>query len=249
MAVTADDIREALQSTYKEPEWFLGFEVSNSTGANIRRYADAVAMNTFPSRGYEVRGFEIKVSKSDLKRELENGLKADEIARFCNYWFLVVPKGLADEMQIPEPWGIIEYSEGHLRQKKKAQYFDNQPDKGFLVSFMRGCERVTTRKDQEYQDAVYKSLKQRLDYSVKYRLEQYEELKKQVEDIRKQTKVDITYLTKRDIRCLGIARHISDVAISEKNIDETIKDLTEICERLKQSMKDIKELTGIHGEY
>lgn len=120
MAVTADDIREALQSTYKEPEWFLGFEVSNSTGANIRRYADAVAMNTFPSRGYEVRGFEIKVSKSDLKRELENGLKADEIARFCNYWFLVVPKGLADEMQIPEPWGIIEYSEGHLRQKKKA---------------------------------------------------------------------------------------------------------------------------------
>ena len=65
--VTAKVIRKALMDTYKEPEWYLGFEVGNSTGADCRRHADAVAINAYPSRGFEVRGFEIKVSRSDLQ--------------------------------------------------------------------------------------------------------------------------------------------------------------------------------------
>ena len=31
-------------------------------------------------------GIEIKVSRGDLQRELENPAKADDIARFCRYW-------------------------------------------------------------------------------------------------------------------------------------------------------------------
>ena len=103
--VTAADIRQALTNTYTSPEWYLGFEVGNSTGANCSRHADAVAINAYPSKGFEVRGFEIKVSKQDLKSELENGLKSDEIARFCDYWFLVVPKGLTDGFTLPPTWG------------------------------------------------------------------------------------------------------------------------------------------------
>ncbi len=99
--ITAKDIRKALMATYREPEWYLGFEVGNGTGADCRRHADAVAINAYPSRGYEVRGFEIKVSRADLQSELDNGIKAEMVAQHCNYWYLVVPKGLTENMMIP----------------------------------------------------------------------------------------------------------------------------------------------------
>ena len=165
--VTAEMIRAALENTYCSPEWYLGFEVGNSTGANCRRHADAVAINAYPSKGFETRGFEIKVSKQDLTAELKNGLKSDEIARFCDYWFLVVPKGLSDEFTLPPTWGVIEYHEGKLRQKRKAKKLESQePTAGFLCAMLRGRERLTAsaankitaeREDQIRRDAVWRA--------------------------------------------------------------------------------------------
>jgi|GEM_PF-5882092 len=141
--ITAEHIRKALASAYQSPEWYIGFEVGNSTGANARRHADAVAINAYPSKGFEMRGFEIKVSKSDLKTELEIGIKSDEIARFCDYWFLVVPKGLADGFTLPPTWGVIEYADGKLRQKIKATKLDKEPiTTGFMCAMLRGRERL-----------------------------------------------------------------------------------------------------------
>lgn len=97
--ITAKDIRKALLEKYAEPEWYLGFEVGNSCGSNCIRHADAVAVNAFPSRGFETRGFEIKVNRADLQRELEDGSKAEAIAKYCNYWFLVIPKGLTNNYE------------------------------------------------------------------------------------------------------------------------------------------------------
>ena len=141
--ITSDDIKKALGVQYASPEWYIGFEVGNSTGSSCRRHADAVAINAYPSKGFEVRGFEIKVSKQDLKAELENGIKSDEIARFCDYWFLVVPKGLTDEFTLPPTWGVIEYVDGKLRQKKRAEKLDKAaPTTGFLCAMLRGRERL-----------------------------------------------------------------------------------------------------------
>ena len=72
----------------------IGVEVPNATGGLSKRRADAVAMNLFPSKNYEIRGFEIKISKSDLKRDLDNGSKSNEVAKYCDYWFLVTPRDL-----------------------------------------------------------------------------------------------------------------------------------------------------------
>lgn len=142
--VTADMIRQALEDTYKEPEWYLGFEVGNSTGADCKRYADAVAINAYPSKGFETRGFEIKVAKQDLSAELKNGIKSDEIARFCDYWFLVTSKGLTDEFSLPPTWGVIEYHDGKLRQKTRATKLEKvTPTPGFLCAMLRGRERLT----------------------------------------------------------------------------------------------------------
>lgn len=156
--ITAEHIRRALEDAYTSPEWYLGFEVGNSTGANCRRHADAVAVNAYPSKGFETRGFEIKVNKQDLATELSNGIKSDQIARFCDYWFLVTPKGLSDGFTLPPTWGVIEYHDGKLRQKTKAAYLEKiSPTAGFLCAMLRGRERavyetarkITTEREEQ----------------------------------------------------------------------------------------------------
>ena len=57
----------------------------------LGRYADAVAMNLFPSRGLALHGFEIKVSKSDFKSEIENPEKSVPVQQYCDHWWIVAP--------------------------------------------------------------------------------------------------------------------------------------------------------------
>ncbi|MDR1572805.1 MAG: hypothetical protein LBS24_00645 [Clostridiales Family XIII bacterium] len=141
--VTAAHICRALETAYTPPEWYLGFEVGNSTGANCRRYADAVAINAYPSKGFETRGFEIKVSKQDLAAELKTGIKSDETAKYCDYWFLVTPKGLSDDFTLPPTWGVIEYHDGKLKQKTRATKPEKTPPTpGFMCAVLRGRERM-----------------------------------------------------------------------------------------------------------
>lgn len=64
--VETADINKALLAMYREPEWYLGFEVGNSCGCECMRHADAVAMNAYPSRGFEVRGFEVHICPNCL---------------------------------------------------------------------------------------------------------------------------------------------------------------------------------------
>ena len=140
----SSEICAALRERYKQPEWALFFEVGSGTGANCKRHADALAMNMYPSRGLSIVGFEIKVSHSDLKHELENPVKAEEIARFCNEWFLVVPEGLIkkDDL-IPAAWGVIECKDGRLWVNKKAEQLNPQPiTKDFMAAVLRSAGKV-----------------------------------------------------------------------------------------------------------
>jgi hypothetical protein len=58
-----------LAARYCAPAWAIFYEVANATGANGSRYADAVAMSLYPSRGLELHGFEVKKSRWDWVRE------------------------------------------------------------------------------------------------------------------------------------------------------------------------------------
>mgnify|MGYP007084394526 CR=1 FL=1 len=53
--LSALDVKNILKKKYPMPEYEIFFEVSSSTGnGNSTRYADAVAFNTFSSRGYKL---------------------------------------------------------------------------------------------------------------------------------------------------------------------------------------------------
>jgi hypothetical protein len=84
--------------------------VGNGTGQTqkVRRWADMVVMETWPSRGLTIHGLEIKTDRRDWQRELAQPDKAAEMARFCDCWSIAAPKGVVLEGEIPDGWGWYE---------------------------------------------------------------------------------------------------------------------------------------------
>jgi hypothetical protein len=71
--VKSQDVIAALRKKYPAAAWAFLEQVANGTGyAKKYRWADALAMGLWPSRGMELHGIEVKVSRSDWLRELEN---------------------------------------------------------------------------------------------------------------------------------------------------------------------------------
>lgn len=132
------DIKVALRGRFCAPEWALMFEVGDGTGMNQRRWADAVAMNLWPSRGLEVHGFEIKASRSDWLRELKNPAKAESVQRYCDRWWIVAPAGVVKDGELPPTWGLYEAQPGKIRQVVAAPKLDAQSvDRGFVAAMLR----------------------------------------------------------------------------------------------------------------
>jgi hypothetical protein len=249
--ITADNIRRALEGTYTSPEWYIGFEVGNSTGANCRRHADAVAINSYPSKGFEVRGFEIKVSKSDLKHELEIGIKADEIARFCHYWFLVVPKGLADGFTLPPTWGVIELTDNGLRQKVKAERLPRtEPTIGFLCAMLRGRERVVLESAHKVTAEREEQIRRNTLWSVKNSETELAKLRETLKEIKDATGIslDSWMPTRQIIDRLKAADSLELIARNVRFIERYAKDLQHDAQEIQSAVATIHTREAMHNE-
>ena len=134
------EVNAALRRFYKSGEYALMFEVGNTTGTSVRRHADAVAVNLWPSRGLAIEGIEVKVSRSDWRTELANPAKSEPVQKFCDYWWIVAPEGIVQEHELPPLWGLRTVSEktGAIRTVKAAPKLDAEPvSKGFLAAMLR----------------------------------------------------------------------------------------------------------------
>lgn len=249
--ITSDDIRKALADRYREPEWYLGFEVGNGCGANVTRHADAIAINQWPHKGHEVVGIEIKVSKSDLKRELEIGAKSEALAQYCNYWYLVVPKGLTDGINIPEPWGIIEYIDGKLRQKKKAAFFKNTIDIGFCCAFIRGIRRKDEKDLKEAMAYRERMQIEHLDMEVRNKLYDYEKLQERLEMLKKRTGIDLTnryWLNEYEINAMALAKRLlashDDIRMI-CSVKHLTSDLAEVTDWITKTIGELQKFVDL----
>jgi hypothetical protein len=136
--MNSKDVRALLRSRYCAPEWALNFEVANGTGAGSSRYADAVAMNLWPSRGLKVHGFEIKVSKSDFMNEIRNPAKSSAIQKYCDFWWIVAPKEAVDESLLPPTWGWLRADKDRLVAVKDAPHLEPEPlSRTFMAAMIR----------------------------------------------------------------------------------------------------------------
>lgn len=116
----SETVVAAIRKTHAHPEWAVFQEVADATGSRASRRADAVALNLWPSRGLELRGFEVKVSRGDLQREIADPSKAEAVGKYCDTWCLAYPAGLIKPSdRIPLPWGLFEVSEKGGRYVKQ----------------------------------------------------------------------------------------------------------------------------------
>ena len=106
----ASDIYALLFRRYSdERQWLCATEVADSTGWAHRRL-DFVAANCYEGEGYGVHAFEVKISKSDLRRELMEPEKHNVFFDDVDTYSIVAPDYVLDAEYvplIPKNWGII----------------------------------------------------------------------------------------------------------------------------------------------
>lgn len=146
---TAQDLKHALSERYSQPEWAYFSEVRNSTGyRSTITTADGIAMHMYPSRGFEIHGFEIKVSRSDWLSELKKPAKADEIFKYCHKWWLVVSdKDIVKDGELPHTWGLMVMQKNGLIAKVQAPVIEPEAfDMGFVASLLRSATANTVQR-------------------------------------------------------------------------------------------------------
>lgn len=121
-----ESLRALIMKRFPSEAWALLFEVADATGAKHSRWADAIAMGLWPSRGIDLHGMEIKASRSDWLRELKKPAKAEAICCFCNYWWLVAADASVCKLdELPHSWGLMIPHGGTLKTIKQAPRFES----------------------------------------------------------------------------------------------------------------------------
>ena len=144
--VKAEEIINLLRNRFCPPAWAFMPQVRNGTGfQSVTRTADAIAMGLWPSRGLYLHGFEIKVYRGDWLNELKQPEKAETIAQFCDYWWIVAPKDLIKVEEIPPLWGLMIPHGSTTKIIKEAKQFTPKPiDKLFLAAILRRAHDIVT---------------------------------------------------------------------------------------------------------
>lgn len=143
---TADELEQLLRNRFCSPEWAFIPQVRNGTGyLKTTRTADALAMGLWPSRGLFLHGFEIKVQRGDWIKELKNPEKAEELAQFCDFWWIMAPQDIIKPDEIPATWGLMVPFGETTKIIKQAQQLTPQPiDKLFFAALLRRAQEVVT---------------------------------------------------------------------------------------------------------
>lgn len=107
-APTASQMTELLRKhylpEYRQPEGIFAPEIGAPSGD---RRADLI-WQQISGRRRELIGHEIKVTRADLRHELNQPEKCTAWKQYCNRWWLVVPdKSIVDGFDIPDDWGIM----------------------------------------------------------------------------------------------------------------------------------------------
>ncbi|MBQ9000520.1 MAG: hypothetical protein IJ087_01550 [Eggerthellaceae bacterium] len=114
--ITTADIRVLLHEKYGDHRKFAyAEEVGNATGLEQKRRLDAVAVNVYKSNNYSIEGIEIKVSRADLRRELQDSSKHNIFFDWIDYYSLVTTEDVlaaTRREEIPPKWGIYEVYAG-----------------------------------------------------------------------------------------------------------------------------------------
>lgn len=139
MTIHTPELLARVMKLWSPPEFYVLSEVRNGTGySKAEGYADVLAMSVWPSRGLELVGAELKVSRSDWIRERKDPAKAEKFVKYCHRWYLITANDAARAEEIPINWGWMVAGERGLKTMKAAPELSPvSPDTSLLASIFR----------------------------------------------------------------------------------------------------------------
>lgn len=116
-------VLQALINHYRKPGQDRSGEIliteAQAPGSNRR--ADLVRVGMWASRGTGIDVHEIKISRADWLRELDNPAKAEAWWPYCNRFWVAALPGVADPAELPDGWGLMEFPSSGRRFKVRVQ--------------------------------------------------------------------------------------------------------------------------------
>lgn len=239
---TSSEVKALLRRRYQHPEWAICFEVANSTGAGSNRYADAVAMNLWPSRGLAFYGFEIKVSKQDFLNEVKNPEKSVAVQQYCDQWWIVAPAKAVDEALLPKAWGWMRVDEDRLVVVKQAPELEPKPiDRKFMAAMVRRANEADTGEMQKAVSLEVERIRandrQQIESEIARRSRKADEAIKTIEEIKQKIGTDgWDWLSSDDIaRAVKMVRE-AGVASTYGNIRDLHRQMNTATKRLGDAL-------------
>lgn len=245
--MNADDILVLLHEKYAPPAWSFFPQVPDGTGALKVRCADAAAMSLWPSRGLHLHGFEIKVSRGDWLRELKDPAKADAIAQYCDFWWIVASdKEVAQSEELPPAWGLMVVRGKQVVAVKQAEQRQDAlaPDKPFLAGLLRRAHEgfVTQGQLRSARQAGIKEGEKRVNDNLKFDAERAEQelahFKKALSEFEAKSGVEIS---KWDAGNMGLAvKRLMQMARNPEDCG-TERGLRHVEEFLAKMLADVQK--------
>jgi len=193
---------QLLRQRYMMPAFVLLEEVRNGTGyAKALRSADAVVLSAWPSRGVWMAGFEVKSSRQDWQRELDDPAKAAAFFDYCDYWWLVAgDENIVRPGELPKTWGLLVVKGGKLVMVTDAPKNEHvKPiDRLMLASMFRNFAEhyVPAGRVSEMAEDIAKTKKdsvvKTLEYNVDHARKEVESLRKAITDFEQASGVSIS---------------------------------------------------------
>ncbi len=237
---SSEDLENLLGNRFSAPAWAFLPQVRNGTGfLRTTRTADAIAMGLWPSRGLHLNGFEIKVRRGDWLNELKNPEKAEEIASYCDFFWIAAPKEIVKIEEVPENWGLLIPHGSTMKVAKEAKELKpDSLDRLFLAAILRRTQE-TLAPDAKLTDARKKGFiegVQDADNKFKYSKEDHDRLKKKVHEFEKNSGVHIDSWSSGDVgdavKMVLRGEHLR----AKRSLKELLATSKEITKRIEEEL-------------
>lgn len=250
--MTAVDICDALERRYnkrsqgRDGEQYICLREARA-GAGFdgnRGRCDFLAINTWPSRGMELIGHEVKVSMSDWKAELAKADKAERFARFCRRWYVAVPAELAAKIkhEVPPTWGLLSVSDkGACREVVPGMSCDPEVIPawwwvGWIAQIDRQHKRAITRVVELRMAEERGQLREQVERDIEYRRKSAEEgiakLRQNAAALKEATGVDLQHMWQHDITRLAKAWAMARTQFDTDNLARILRQAAESLDAL-----------------
>jgi hypothetical protein len=245
--------RAMLHKRYPPPEWAMLEEVAPATGGGTR-YADGIAVNLWQSRGHAVHGFEIKVSRSDWLRELKQPEKAEPLYRHCDHWWIVAPRGVVKDGELPPTWGLLELRESGLVQTVAAPRLEPVPlTRAFFASLMRrGHEQLEAMAGRRHHQALIDAraeMDRTIEQRVKYLTRNHEALAARVAKFEAETGMPLNEYAGPPVELIKLAQRLQP--LSGYSSLQPLRRLAHLADELAKASATVREAiaeTGLADE-